>query len=272
MYSGNNTRKYVGLILAGILVLLGVITLFSSMRSVDTGQVGVVTQYGRVTGRELSEGFSWVAPWGINNVTVYDVKNQKEEVQSNAATKDLQDVSGTLVINYQLNRGEVSKMHKEVGKEYKDKLITPALNETFKSAAAKYNASELITQRAEVKNDVYTGLKNRLEKYGIQVLDVSITSFNFSKEFNAAIEAVQIANQNVARARQELETAKVEAEKKVAEAEGAAEAQRLQQQTLSPELLRKYEIDAYLEYLKKWNGQLPTTVAGDNGFLFNLNK
>ena len=259
MYNTNNTRKFVALILVGILVLLGVITLFSSMRSVDTGQVGVVTQYGRVTGRELSEGFSWVAPWGINNVTVYDVKNQKEEVQSNAATKDLQDVSGTLVINYQLNRGEVSKMHKEVGKDYKDKLITPALNETFKSAAAKYNASELITQRAEVKNDVYTGLKNRLEKYGIQVLDVSITNFNFSAEFNKAIEAVQIANQNVARARQELETAKVEAEKKVAEAEGAAEAQRLQQQTLTPELLEK-------QWIEKWDGKLPTYTGNGANF------
>lgn len=259
MYNTNNTRKFVALILVGILVLLGVITLFSSMRSVDTGQVGVVTQYGRVTGRELGEGFSWVAPWGINNVTVYDVKNQKEEVQSNAATKDLQDVSGTLVINYQLNRGEVSKMHKEVGKEYKDKLITPALNETFKSAAAKYNASELITQRAEVKNDVYTGLKNRLEKYGIQVLDVSITNFNFSAEFNKAIEAVQIANQQVAKARQELETAKVEAEKKVAEAEGAAEAQRLQQQTLTPELLEK-------QWIEKWDGKLPTYTGNGANF------
>jgi len=106
---------------------------------------------------------------------------------------------------------------------------------------------------------VYEGLKSRLEKYGIQVLDVSITNFNFSKEFNAAIEAVQIANQNVARARQELETAKVEAEKKVAEAEGAAEAQRLQQQTLTQELLTK-------QYLEKWDGKLPTYVGNGANF------
>lgn len=272
MNNSKNVAKGVGLVLTGILVVLGIITFFSSMRGIGTGEVGVVTEYGRVTGRELDEGLSFVAPLGINSVTVYDVKNQKEEVDSAAATKDLQDVRGTLVLNYQLNRGEVSKMHQEVGKEYKDKLITPALNETFKSAAAKYNASELITQRAEVKSDVYSGLKSRLEKYGIQVLDVSITNFNFSVEFNKAIEAVQIANQEVAKSRQQLEQAKVDAEKKIAEAEGAAEAQRLQQETLSPELLKKYEIDAYLEYLKKWDGTLPSTVAGDSGIMLNLKQ
>lgn len=251
--------KGVGLVLFAVLVILGVVTLFSSMRMVGTGEVGVVTQYGKVTGRELSEGLSWVAPWGINNVTKYDVKNVKEEVESKAATKDLQDVSGTLVLNYQLQRGEVSNMHKTVGKEYKDKLITPALNETFKAATAKYNASELITRRAEVKEDVYNQLKERLEKYGISVLDVSITDFSFSAEFNKAIEAVQIANQEVAKAKQQLEQAKIDAEKKIAQAEGAAQAQRLQQQTLTQELLEQ-------QWIEKWDGKLPTYTGNGANF------
>lgn len=259
MYDKKSTMKGVGLVLFAVLVILGVITFFSSMRVVGTGEVGVVTQYGKVTGRELSEGLSWVAPWGINNVTKYDVKNVKEEVESKAATKDLQDVSGTLVLNYQLQRGEVSNMHKTVGKEYKDKLITPALNETFKAATAKYNASELITRRAEVKEDVYNQLKERLEKYGISVLDVSITDFSFSAEFNKAIEAVQIANQEVAKAKQQLEQAKIDAEKKIAQAEGAAQAQRLQQQTLTQELLEQ-------QWIEKWDGKLPTYTGNGANF------
>lgn len=262
--SGPSSSFIIKAVLAGLVTLVALITLFSAMRFVGTGEVGVVTSYGKVTGRELGEGMSWVTPWGVNNVTKYDVKNQKEEVDSRAATKDLQDVSGKLVLNYQLNRGEVSNMHQTVGKEYKDKLVIPALNETFKAATAKYNASELITKRAEVKDDVYQQLKNRLEKYGIQVLDVSITDFNFSKEFNQAIEAVQIANQNVARARQELETAKVEAEKKIAEAEGAAESQRLQQQTLTREILDK-------QWIEKWDGKLPTYTGDGANFYIPAN-
>lgn len=261
--NSNSIKRAVTLVLVGLLVLLGVITFFSSMRVVGTGEVGVVTQYGRVTGRELSEGFAWVAPWGVNNVTKYDVKTQKDEVDSAAATKDLQDVNGKLVLNYQLQRGEVSKMHQTVGKEYKDKLVLPALNEVFKAAVAKYNASELITQRAEVKNDVYEGLKQRLEKYGITVQDVSITNFSFSAEFNKAIEAVQIANQEVAKSKQQLEQTKIEAQKQIEAAQGAAEAQRLQQQTLTSELL-------YKQWIEKWDGKLPTYVTDSNGTILNL--
>ena len=260
MYNSNDGTRIGIALLVGLVVLVLIVTLFSSMRFVGTGEVGVVTQYGKVTGRELSEGMSWVAPWGINSVKKYDIKNQKEDVQSGAATKDLQDVSGTLVLNYELSRGEVSNMHKTVGVDYKDKLVIPALNETFKSATAKYNASELITKRAEVKDDVYKQLKDRLEKYGIVVLDVSITDFNFSGEFNKAIEAVQIANQEVAKARQKLEQARIDADRKVAQAKGEAEAQRLQQETLTKELLTK-------QFIEKWDGKLPTTTAGNQNFL-----
>lgn len=250
--------------ISGVIALLLLITLFSSMESVGTGKIGVVTNYGKVTGRELSEGLSWIAPWGIESATEYDIKTQKDEVQSAAATKDLQDVNGTLVLNYQLNRGDVSKIHQTIGKDYKDKLVLPALNEVFKSVSAKYTASELITNRAEVKKDVYDALKARLEKYGITVQDVSITSFTFSKAFNDAIEAVQIANQKIAQAQQELAQAKVDAEKKITQATADAEAQRLQQQTLTPELLQKMAID-------KWDGKLPTTNAsGNGGLLFNI--
>ncbi|NDZ93298.1 prohibitin family protein [Streptomyces sp. SID6673] len=269
--SRNKSKIVVGLGVAVVLLIIGLISLFSSLTSVGTGQVGVVTNYGKVTGRELTEGLSWISPWGVESATVYDVKTQKDEVQSTAATKDLQDVNGTLVLNYQLERGEVSRMHQQVGEAYKDKLVLPALNEVFKAASAKYTASELITDRAEVKKDVYDQLKSRLEKYGIAVQDVSITNFQFSAEFNKAIESVQIANQQVSRAKQQLEKAKVDAERKITAATGDAEAQRLQQETITPELLRKMEIEAQEKAIAKWNGQLPTTTAGNNGgLLFNI--
>lgn len=256
-------NKIVRMVVAGVIALLLLVTAFTAMESIGTGKVGVVTQMGAVTGRELNEGFSFVAPWGFNSVTEYDIKTQKQEVTSQAASKDLQDVKGTLVLNYRLNRGDVSKIHQTVGADYADKVVTPAINEVFKAATAKYSASELITERAQVKNDVTKALQDRLKERGITVEDINITNFEFGAAFNAAIEAVQVANQNVARARQELETTKVEAEKKIAEAQGAAEAQRLQQQTLTQEILQKQAIE-------KWDGKLPSTFAGDSGTLFNI--
>lgn len=266
-------RRFLKLWVIGALVLLGLITLFSAMRSVDTGRVGVVTQYGSVTGRELDEGLSWVLPWGINNVTEYDIKTQKVEASASAATKDLQDVQATVVLTYNLNRGKVSEVHQQVGKDFQQVEIDPQMQEAFKAVSARYTASELITERAKVKQEVLHNLKDRLEEKGrYNIQDIAITDFKFSAEFNKAIEAVQIANQNVARARQELETVRVQAEKDIAAAQGAAEAQRLQQQTLTPELLRKMELENQAKAIEKWNGVQPTTVADGNGLLFNIGR
>ena len=239
-YKPNN--KVIVSIGIGLAVLVG---LMSSVRTVDTGRIGVVTQYGRVTNRELGEGISLVAPYGINNVTEYDIKVQKETADTQAATKDLQDITAEVVLNYHLNRGDISKVHQTIGASYKDKLITPALSETFKGASAKYDAAELITQRAELKNDVYTQLKSRLEKYAIVIDDVSITNFKFSESFSKAIEDKQVAQQNTERAKFNLEAAQTD-----------AKAQEAQSQTLSAPYLQKLAID-------KWDGKMPQYVAGD---------
>lgn len=265
-------RRFLKLGVIGALVLLALITLFSSMRSVDTGRVGVVTAYGQVTGRELTEGLSWVLPWGLNNVTEYDIKTQKVEATSQAATKDLQDVNATIVLTYNLNRGKISEVHQQVGANFQQVEIDPQVQEAFKAVAARYTASELITERARVKEEVLKSLQDRLEKNGrYNIQDIAITNFTFSAEFNKAIEAVQIANQNVARARQELETVRVQAEKDIAAAQGAAEAQRLQLQTLTPELLRKMELENQAKAIDKWNGALSTYDASGVGSQAFLN-
>lgn len=126
-----NKNTAIGIV-SGVAILIALITLFSAIRFVDTGKVGVVTSFGKVTGRELSEGMSWVAPWGVNSVTEYDIKIQKEEEKSAAATKDLQDVNGTVVINFQISRGKVSEIHQKIGADYNDKLITPRLMRCLK--------------------------------------------------------------------------------------------------------------------------------------------
>lgn len=241
-------------------IAVGLITLFSSMRFVGTGEIGVVTSYGKVTGRELTEGFAWVAPWGANNVTKYSIQVQKEETADvAAATKDLQDAKATVVLNYQLEAGKVSEIHQKIGSQYSEKLIAPATQEVFKAATAKYTATESITNRPALKAAVVEGLKERLEPFGITVLDVSLTNFAFSEAFNASIEATQVANQEVIKARNELEKAKVDAEKRIAEAQGAAEAQRLQQETLTRELLDK-------QWIEKWDGKLPTYTGDGANF------
>lgn len=243
----SKTKK---IIIGSIIGALLLITFFTSIRVVGTGQIGVVTQYGKVTGRELTEGMSLVAPWGVNNVTVYDIKVQKESVMSTAASRDLQDVSSEIVLNYNLERGSVSKVHQTIGALYVDKIITPAINEVFKGASAEYTASELITERGELKTKAQKTLSDRLAPYGITVSELSIVDFKFSENFSKAIEEKQVAQQNAERAKFNLEAAYTD-----------AEAQKAQSETLTGEYLQKQAIE-------KWDGKLPTYMGG--GAVFNI--
>jgi len=238
------------LVLSLIFGVLVAITLLTSIRVVGTGQVGVVTQYGRVTGRELSEGLSFVLPWGINDVTVYDIKVQKESVLSAAASQDLQDVSSEIVLNYQLERGSVSKIHQTIGSTYVDKIVTPAINEIFKAASAKYTASQLITERSKLKAEAQQELVKRLSPFGIRVSELSIVDFKFSENFSKAIEEKQVAQQNAERAKFNLDAARTD-----------AEAQRAQSETLTDNYLEKQAIE-------KWDGKLPTYMG--SGTVFNI--
>lgn len=257
--STNKAGAVIGIIIT--IFVLALLFFIFCFRTVGAGQVGIVTRFGDVN-RVAESGVVIKLPWPVERLTKMETRIQKEEQDSSAATKDLQDVTVKLALNYAIDNDTALRVYKELGKDYVARVVTPALQESFKSSSANYTAQELVTERPKVKAEAYEVIKARLEKYGIRVVDLNITNFQYSAEFNNAIEAVQVANQNVAKAKQELETTKVEAEKAITNAQAQAEAQRLQQQTLTPELLQKYAID-------KWNGVLPTTQAG-SGTIFNI--
>lgn len=234
------------IVIWGALALAIVIAFSNVAVAVGTGEVGVVTQFGQVTGRELGEGLSFKPPW--QQVTIYDVRVQKEESRAQAATNDLQDVSSVLAINYHLDRGRISDIHRNLGPDYKDRIISPAVQEVFKSASAKFTAAQLITNRADVKNDTVTNLKSRLEGRGIIVDDLSIVDFQFSPDFAKAIELKQVAQQNAERAEFTLQQAQKD-----------AEAQAAQKASLTPEILQKLAIE-------KWDGHLPTYLGQNSVF------
>lgn len=244
----NYPRRRLVLIVA--VIVLGLWGFFSGVRQIGTGQVGVVTRYGQVTGRELHEGLHVVLPFGVEQVAVYDVKVLRSTDQVNAASKDLQDVSSTLAVNYRVDATRVKEVHQKIGVNYVEKVLDPATQEVFKATSAKFSAQELITNRAEVKAEAFKEIRDRLEKYGIVVDDLSIVDFKFSDSFTKAIEDKQVAQQNAERAKFNLEAARVD-----------AEAQSAQAATLSPLYLQKQAID-------KWDGKMPTYMG--DGTVFNI--
>ena len=178
-----------------------------------------------------------------------ETRTQLEQVEASSASKDLQEVKSTIALNFHLDGKEAVAVYQNLGTEYKDRIIAPAMQEAFKATTAQFTASDLIGKREAVKALAYTELKERLTKYNIIVDDFNIVNFMFSNEFDQAIEQKTIASQN-------KEKATIDAETALIKAQGEVNAVNKLQEggALTP---------LYVEFFKaqKWNGILPPQVV-----------
>lgn len=249
-----------GIIAVGIAFVI--IMIMFPIVIIGPGERGVVfNNTSGIEDRILGEGTHWRTPL-IESVTEISVRTQKTDVKAEAASKDLQTVSTAIVVNWHLDASKVNKVYQQVGDEeaVKDRIIIPAVNETVKAATAKLTAGDVLAKRSELKADLDKLLGDRLRKSSVILDDVSITDVNFSKEFNAAIEAKQVAEQQAQQAGFLKEKAKNTADAAIETAKGEAEANRLKQQSLTPELLQ-------LRAIEKWKGNLPQVTGGATPFV-----
>lgn len=248
----------------GMIVVIFLIVFFFTINpfvQIGAGERGVVMNWGQVQDVILSEGLHTRIPF-MQSVQIVSVRVQKSDVKTSGASKDLQDVGLELVVNWKINTAKVNRVYQIIGDEKAvlENIIMPAVSEMAKAATAKKTAEEIITKRQQLKEDIDKLLVTRLANYGIILSDVSIIDIKFSDEFNKAIEAKQVAEQEAKQAIFKAEQAKNDAVARVNMAEGQAKAQQLQQQALSPELLQKMAID-------KWNGSFPTYMGTSLPFL-----
>lgn len=246
-------------IAAGTFSLVGLI-LFQSFAIIQTGERGVVMNFGKVQENVLDEGIHFKPPL-IASIKTLSVRVQKTDIESTAGTKDLQTLNAALSLNWHIDPEQVNKVFQRIGDETQivDQIIKPAITEVLKAATPKRTAEEILRRRAELKNEIDGQISQRLAPYGVIVDAVSLTNVSFSPEFTKSIEAKQIAEQQAKEAEFVALRASKEAQADVNRAKGQAESQRLLRQTLTPELLQKQAIE-------KWNGQFPTVIGG-NGAL-----
>lgn len=242
---------------------------FQSVGTIGAGQRGVHTRFGGVTGKVMQEGLYFKIPF-IEGVISMNVRIQKEEVKSPSASKDLQEISLAIALNYHLKADKVAEVYQSVGKNYKSVLIIPAIEESVKASTAQFTAEELITKRQEVGNKIRLLLLERLEGRGISVDEFSIVDLSFSAAFNRAIEAKVTAEQDALTAQNKLEQVKFEAEQKVVKAQAEAESIRIQAQAIQNQGGKDY---VQLQAIGKWNGILPIYFLSDGVIPFlNLNE
>jgi regulator of protease activity HflC (stomatin/prohibitin superfamily) len=249
----NNNKAVLGIIVAGIIAIVALIVFFGSFTTISPGEQGIVLRLSSIN-RVVENGFHFKLPM-IERVVKINTQVQKEQVSATAASKDLQNVSAEVALNYNLFPDKVETLYSKIGTNYKERIIDPAIQEAIKAATAKYTAEELVTKREQVRNDIKLALTERLTPEYINVTEVSITNFDFSPSFNQAIEAKVTAEQNALAAKNKLEQVKYEAEQKVASAEAEAKSIRLQSDAANNEKyvnLKKLEVQ--IEFAKKWNG------------------
>jgi len=235
--------------------------------SVPAGYRGVLLQFGAVEG-VLDEGAHFVMPF-TQKVELMEVRTQKEEAQAAAASSDLQNVSARIAINYHLEPQGVGQLYKRVGPTYASRIIDPATQEVVKAVVANYTAEELVRDRANVKSKIDVGLSQRLAAYNIVVEPggVSLTNFDFSDEFNKAIESKQVAQQTAEKQKYVLQQARMEAETAITKAKGEAEANRIKASALSS--LGGSKVLAR-EWIDKWDGKLPTVASNGQGLMIDV--
>jgi len=240
------------------IVIFGLLSL--TLFIVPAGSVGVVTRWGAVN-RVAYPGLGVKIPIA-EGVVRMDVRTLKDEADATAASKDLQVVTSKIAINYHLDGQYAVDVYQNIGPNYADVVIAPAIQNIFKATTAQFTAEQLITQREAVRVQAEQALTSQLGVYHVVVENFNIVNFDFSPEFNAAIEQKQVAQQQVETAKQRLAQAQVDAQSAVAQAQGQADAQKALKDTgaLSPEYLQ------YL-FLNKWNGVLPSVMGGAQPFI-----
>lgn len=245
-----------------VLVLL---LLWSSFVAIGPGERGVLMTFGAVQHGVLAPGLHMKIPL-VQTVKRMNVQIQKSQTQETAASRDLQDVTSEVAVNWAINPLDAEWVYERLGDESQlaDKVIAPIVSNAVKAVAAHYDAEQLVEKRDQVRDQIQQQIVAALTQYKVQVQGVNITNFQFSQDYSHAIEQKQVAQQRAQQAEYDLARVKVQAQQEVAQAEGQAQAQKLLQSTLTPQIIQ-------LKAVEKWNGVLPqVTGNGAVPFIGNM--
>jgi prohibitin 2 len=260
-FTSKDFKLFLSIIAGGFVFLV----VYGSMHAVPAGHKGVESLFGKVNERVLDEGLHFLNP--LSEVRDIDLREQREEMAMSTYTKDIQLAQLKVVFTFNLNGENVQKLFRTVGVNYRDKLITPILQNATKDIVGKWEADKLIENRNKAINDMSTLLTESLNKEFIQFGSFSLIEITYSESFEKSIEEKQIATQNAIKAKNNTVRISEEAKQKVISAEAEAKSIRIRSQALS---VNKGLIE--YEAIQKWDGKLPTYTGSGAIPFINIDK
>ena len=257
------TPRTVGIIIVLIIIL---IIGWGTFVIVPAGHRGVALWWGSVEKRILGEGLNFMVPVAERVIKV-DVKVQPHPFKEiDASSKEYQNVKMTGMMNFHIDPAYVNDLYQKVGLDFADKVIDPAFNDFVKEVVPTYPIGEILPKREEIRKRAMTKLGDNLARYHIIVDDIYFANIRFSPEYEGAIEAKQVAQQQVETQRQVLAQREIEAQQKVATAKGEAESILVvaQGQAKANDALSRSITPILVQYkgIEKWNGILPQVSGG----------
>jgi regulator of protease activity HflC (stomatin/prohibitin superfamily) len=268
--------------IALVLALVGGIS-WNASRSVPAGYVGVLLNWGQPIGT-LDAGFHWISPVG-QEIQLVNIQIQKVEAQETAASSDLQEVSTSVAVNYQIDQAFAKEVYTNLRDQYESRVIIPAMQDGLKAVTPRFQAGELVTRREEAKNAFQDLLQQKLQQYHIVIVSVSITNFKFSDQFQAAIDAKVTTEQTALAAQNQLAVVQFQAQQQVINASAAANATitkaigdanatviRANAAAESILIIQAQLTPEYLQYLTilGWDGKLPIYWSANGSMPFIL--
>jgi len=199
----------------------------SALYNVDGGHRAVM--FDRFTGVKpavIGEGTHFMIPW-VQRPIIYDIRARPKNVPTMTGSKDLQNVNITLRILFRPRPDALPGIYTTLGQDYDDRVLPSITNEVLKAVVAEFDAGELITLRETLSQRVQNELTSRAEQFGLILDDISITHLTFAREFSAAVELKQVAQQDAEKARYLVEKAEHVKTASIISAEGDTEAAEL---------------------------------------------
>ena len=251
----NKTGRY---ILWGALAVLAIIVFFSSFYTIRSTERGVLATFGRMSDTVVEDGLHLKIPF-IQTIKRVNVQQKKHDGKENSYTRDVQTSVVEYTINYELVRENVSKLMKNVGEDYHNRIVVPFIRSAMKEAFGNFAATEIVENRDAVRREIENTLRRTLDSNYFMNIQFQLVDIDFDDDFETAIKEKQVAEQNALKAKNVTIQVEEQAKQTKIKAEADAEAMRIKANALerNPKLVN-------YEAVQKWDGKMPQYMLGNS--------
>lgn len=242
----------------GIVAVVAALLVFSSFYTIRSTERGVLSTFGKMSDDVITDGLHVKIPF-IQTIKRVNVQQKKFDGKENSYTRDVQTSEVEYTINYELVRENVSKLMKNVGDDYHNRIVVPFIRSAMKEAFGNFAATEIVENRDAVRREIEQQLRKTLDSNYFVNIQFQLVDIDFDDDFENAIKEKQVAEQNALKAKNVTIQVEEQAKQTKIRAEADAEAMRIKANALerNPKLVN-------YEAVQKWDGKLPEYMLGNS--------